>query len=217
MKISNGELRFFLTAGLLGALGCGLSEYQQKYEKQQERMNYLDQENQYLGSPLNVPAPKESKNVPPKVYLRLPLGISPNYNEKPEGILYRYPKSGSKIAADSNVKPSEIDSAFFAVETDKDWNEFKKRALEPFQGVDLQNVRTVNLEVPGRPPKTFQTITFRYGDDPSWTYQFYFYKDDVYRMAIGFRGMDKVMASDNAKQAMEYSVKTLAIGKEVNR
>ncbi len=217
MKISNGELGFFLTAALFGAWGCGLSEYQQKYEKQQERMNYLDQENQYLGSSLNVPAPKESKNVPPKVFLRLPIGISPNYDEKPEGILYRYPKSGSKIAADSNVKPSEIDSAFFAVETDKDWNEFKKRALEPFQGVDLQNVRTVNLEVPGRSPKTFQTITFRYGDDATWTYQFYFFKDDVYRMAIGFRGTDKVMASDNAKQAMEYSLKTLAVGKAASR
>jgi len=217
MKISNGEVRFFLAAGLLGALGCGLSEYQQKYEKQQERMNYLDQENQYLGSPLNVPAPKESKNVPPKVFLRLPIGISPNHDEKPEGILYRYPKSGSKISVDSNVKPSEIDSAFFAVETDKDWNEIKKRALEPFKGVDLQNVPTVNLEVPGRPPRTFQTITFRYGDDPAWTYQFYFYKDDVYRVAIGFRGTDKVMASDNAKQAMEYSVKTLAVGKAASR
>jgi hypothetical protein len=217
MKISNAELRFFLTAGLLGALGCGLSEYQQKYEKQQERMNYLDQENQYLGSPLKVPAPKESKNVPPKVFLRLPIGISPNYDEKPEGILYRYPKTGSKISADSNVKPSEIDSAFFAVETDKNWNEFKKRALEPLKGVDLQNVRTVNLEVPGRPPKTFQTITFTYGDDTTWTYQFYFYKDDVYRVAIGFRGTDKVMASDNAKQAMEYSVKTLAVGKAASR
>jgi len=217
MKLSNGDIRFFLAVGLLGAWGCPLSEYQQKYEKQQERMNYLDQENQYLGSPLNVTAPKESKNVPPKVFLRLPLGISPNYDEKPEGILYRYPKSGSKIAADSNVKPSEIDSVFFAVETDKDWNEFKKRALEPFGGVDVQNVRTINLEIPGRPPKTLQTINFTYGDDPSWMYQFYFYKDDVYRMVIGFRGTDKVMASDNAKQAIEYSVKTLAIGKEVNR
>jgi hypothetical protein len=217
MKISNGEVRFFLAAGLLGAVGCGLSEYQQKYEKQQERMNYLDQENQYLGSPLSVPAPKETKNIPPKVFLRLPLGISLNYDEKHEGILYRYPKSGSKISADSNVKPSEIESVFFAVETDKDWNDFKKQALEPFKSVDLQNVRMVNLEVPGRPPKTFQTITFRYDDDPTWTYQFYFYKEDVYRVAIGFRGADKVMASDNAKQAMEYSVKTLAVGKAASR
>jgi hypothetical protein len=217
MRISNGDLWFLLAAGLLGALGCGLSEYQQKYEKQQERMNYIDQENQYLGSPLHVPVSKESKSAPPQVYLRLPLGISPNYDEKPEGILYRYPKSSSKISADSNSKVSQIDSVFFAVEIDKDWNDFKKQALDPFKSVDAQNLRTLNLEVPGRAPKTFQTVSFTYGDDPSWTYQFYFFKDDVYRVAIGFRGTDKIMASENAKQAMEYSVRTLEVGKTAGR
>jgi hypothetical protein len=217
MKTPNGDLRFILSAGLLGALGCGLSEYQQKYEKQQERMNYLDQENQYLGSALTVPTPKESKSASPKVFLRLPIGISPNHDEKPEGILYRYPKSSSKASAESGAKASDIDSVFLAVETDKDWNDFKKRALEPFKGVEAPNMRGVNLEVPGRPPKSFQTISFTYGDDPSWSYQFYFYKDDVYRVAIGFRGTDKVMASDAAKQAMEYSLKTLVVGKAASR
>src|SRR5262245_35827194 len=178
MKIPNGDLRFILSASLLGALGCGLSEYQQKYEKQQERMNYLDQENQYLGSPLKVPVSKESKNAPPQVFLRLPIGISPNHDEKPEGILYRYPKSSSKAMTESGAKPSEIESVVFAVETDQDWNDFKKRALKPFEGVDAQNLRTINLEVPGRPPKSFQTINFTYGDDPTWSYQFYFHKDD---------------------------------------
>ena len=118
---------------------------------------------------------------------------------------------------ESGAKPSDIDSVFFAVETDKDWNDFKKRVLEPFKGVEGQNPRTIDLEVPGRQPKTFQTISFTYGDDPSWSYQFYFYKDDVYRVAIGFRGTDKVMASDTAKQAMEYSVKTLVVGRAASR
>jgi hypothetical protein len=77
MKIPNGDLRFILSASLLGALGCGLSEYQQKYEKQQERMNYLDQENQYLGSTLNVPSPKESKSAPPKSFFVCPLVFHP--------------------------------------------------------------------------------------------------------------------------------------------
>src|SRR5712692_8324840 len=115
MKLSNGDIRFFLAVGLLGAWGCGLSEYQSKYEKQQERMNYLDQENLYLGRPLILPAKKES-NGPP-VSVRLPLGISTKPDEEPVGILYRYPKSSAKSLQGANVKVSEIESAFVAVET----------------------------------------------------------------------------------------------------
>jgi hypothetical protein len=213
MKSCNGYLNLFLLAGLAFASGCGLSEYEAKYEKQQERMNFIDQENQYLGAPFELPIPKESKGPLPKIHLRLPLGISTNYEEKPEGILYRYPKRSSKASKDSDQKVTEIESVYFAVEMDKDWNDFKKRALGPFKDVDPRNVRTVNLEVPGRPSRTFQTISFTDGTDPTWSYLFYFFHDDVYRVAIGFRGTEKTLASEPAKQAMDFSVKSLAVGK----
>jgi len=147
----------------------------------------------------------------------LPLGISTNYEEKPEGILYHYPKTSSKAPKVSDSKMTEIESAFFAVEMNKDWNEFKRRALGPFKDVDPRNVRTVNLEVPGRPPRSFQTISFTDGVEPTWSYQFYFFHDDVYQVAIGFRGTEKALASETAKQAMEFSVKSLAVGKAVGR
>lgn len=217
MISSNGYSCLFIVAGLAFVSGCGLSEYEAKYEKQQERMNYIDQENQYLNGPLNVPVLKDSKGPNLDVFLRVPLGISRNYDETAEGILHRYPKTSSKLTPEPNQKLSEIDSAYFAVVINKDWNDFKKQALFSFQNVDPQNVRTVNLEVPGRPARVFQTISFTHGDDPSWSYQFYFFKDDSYRVAIGFRGSEKVMASENAKQAMEFSVKTLAVGKAASR
>jgi hypothetical protein len=217
MKSSNGYSRLLVLAGLAFVPGCGLSEYQAKYEKQQERMNYVDQENQYLNGPLNVPVAKESKNPVANVFLRIPVGISRNYDETPEGILYRYPKISSKFSPEPGQKSSEIDSVYLAVESNKDWNDFKKRALEPFKGIESQNVRTVNLEALGRPARTFQTLSFTYGDDSSWSYQFYFFKEDPYRVAIGFRGSEKVMSSETAKQAMEFCVKTLAVGKAAGK
>jgi len=220
MKPSNGYtlgMLAILTATVALGLGCGLSEYEAKYEKQQERMNYLDQENQYLGGPIKLPLPKESKDPMPDIQLRLPVGISTNYEEKPEGILYHYPRASSKVSKDSNQKMTEIEGVLFAVEMNKDWNEFKRRALGPFKDVDPRNVRTVNLEVPGRPPRSFQTISFTDGVEPTWSYQFYFFHDDVYQVAIGFRGTEKALASETAKQAMEFSVKSLAVGKAVGR
>lgn len=217
MKLSNGYSPLVLLAGLTFVPGCGLSEYQAKYEKQQERMNYVDQENQYLNGPLNGPVAKDSKSPSVNIFLRVPVGISRNYDEVPEGILHRYPKVSSKVSPEPNQKVSDIDSFYFAVESNKDWNDFKKRALEPFKGVDSQNVSKVSMETPGRPAREFWTISFTHGEDPSWSYQFYFFKDDPYRVAIGFRGSDKVMSFETAKKAMEFSVKTLAVGKGAGR
>ncbi len=217
MKPSIGYRRLLLMAGLAFVSGCGLSQYQAKYEKQQERMNYFDQENLFLGAPLKLPDLKESNSPYPNVFLRPPLGISTTPEEKPEGILYRYPKISSKLSPEPNQKVSEIESVSLAVETGNDWNDFKKRALSPFKDVDAQNLRRVKLEVPGRPPRDFYTVSFTHGSDPSWSYQFYFFKDDVYRVAIGFRATEKTLASENAKQAMEFSVKTLAVGRAAAR
>ena len=210
MKAFNGYQRVLFAAGIAFGSGCGLSEYQSKYEKQQERMNYLDQENLYLGRPQVLPAKKES-NGPP-VSVRLPLGISTKPDEEPVGILYRYPKSSAKSLQGTNVKVSEIESAFVAVETTGNWKEFKKRALEPFKGADPENARTVSLEIPGRPARTFETIAFTDGADPTWAYRFYFFHDQTCHAAIGFRGSESALASETARHGMEFSVKTLAVG-----
>ena len=209
MKPSNGYRRVVFAVGIVFGSGCGLSEYQSKYEKQQERMNYLDQENLYLGQPLVLPAKKESNG--PRVSVRLPLGISIKPDEELVGILYRCPKSSAKSLQGANAKVSEIDSAFVAVETPGNWKEFKKRVLEPFKGVDPESTRTVSLEIPGRPARTFETIAFTEGADPTWAYRFYFFRDETCRVALGFRGSESALASETARQAMEFSVKTLAV------
>jgi hypothetical protein len=209
MKSSNGYWRIHVAAGMVFAAGCGLSEYESKYEKQQERMNYLDQQDQYLGRPVTLPDKKNSNE--PRVSVRLPLGISTNHEEEPVGILNRYPKSSSKALQGDKAKISEIDSVFLAVETTKNWKEFKKRALEPFKGVEPQDVRLVSLEIPGRPPRNFETIAFTDGTEPTWAYRFYFFQDKGCGVALGFRGTEGALASETARQAMEFSVKTLTV------
>jgi hypothetical protein len=211
MKRSDGYRCFLLAGGIVFAVGCGLSEYQSKYEKQQERMNYLDQENLYLGQPRVLSTMKESSA--PRVSIRFPLGISVKPDEETVGILYHYAKSSAKSPQNANVKVSDIESVFVAVETSKDWKEFKKRALEPFKGVDPESSRTVSLGIPGRPPRSFETMAFTDGADPSWAYRFYFFRDDNSRVALGFRGSESALASETARQAMEFSVKTLAVDK----
>jgi hypothetical protein len=207
MKSSNGYWRLLLAAGIVFAAGCGLSEYQSKYEKQHERMNYLDQQDQYLGRAVTLPDRKDSHE--PHASVRLPLGISTNHEEEPVGILYRYPRSSSKTLQGGNAKISEIDSVFLAVETTKNWKEFKKRALETFKGIEPQNVRPVSLEIPGRPPRNFETIAFTEGMEPTWAYRFYFFQDQGCGVAIGFRGSESVMKT--AAEVMEFSVKTLTV------
>jgi hypothetical protein len=210
MKPSNGCWCFLFGGGIALAAGCGLSEYESKYAKQQERVNYLDEQNRYVGRPIEPPGKKDSPG--PTVRLRLPLGISTNFEEETQEILYHYPKAFSKAPQDPKLIVSEIESAYVAVDTTKDWNEFKKRVLNPFEGVDPQIARPVTFVIPGRPARTFEMMSFTYGSDPTWSYRFYFYREDPYRVAIGFRGSEAALASDTAKQAMEYSVKTLMVG-----
>jgi len=204
-----------LLFGLAFCSGCGLSEYESKYEKQQERMNYLDEENRYLGKPIELATKKDSTGS--GIRLRLPLGISTNHDEETVGILNHYPKSSSKPPKGTDAKVSEIESAYVAFETTKDRNQFKKQALEPFKSADPQATRTVNLEIPGRPARTFEMISFTDGSDPTWAYRFYFFRDEVYRVAIGFRGSEPALASETARQAMEFSVKALAVGKTAEK
>jgi hypothetical protein len=209
MKPSDGYRCLFVAAGIAFGAGCGLSEYESKFAKQQQRMNYLDEQNRYLGRPIEPPGKKDSPG--PTIRLRLPLGISTNFEEETLGILYHYPKAFSKAPQDPKLIVSEIESAYVAVDTTKDWDEFKKRALTPFEGVDPQIARPVTFEIPSRPARTFETMILTYGSDPIWSYRFYFYRDDPYRVAIGFRGSEAALASDTAKQAMEHSVKTLVV------
>src|SRR5438067_915671 len=76
------EFRFFLlSVGLsalsLAASGCGLQHYDEQVEAEQKRVDYLDQENTYLGAPIKIPItiatpPGTAAPPAPTVSVRLP-------------------------------------------------------------------------------------------------------------------------------------------------
>jgi hypothetical protein len=211
MKPSVGYRRLLVASGIVLAWGCGLSEYQAKYEKQQERMNYLDQENLYLSKdPIEK---KDSNNAAVKLYVRLPLGISTIAEEKLLGILNRYHNNFAKAPKESDAKYSEIEGVYLVAEINKDWNDFLRKSMEPFKNIDPLKAGRVELAVPGQQAREFRTLSFTDATDPVWSYQFYFYREKENCVALGFRGSEKAMNSETAKKAMEFSVKSLAVGK----
>jgi hypothetical protein len=213
MKPLFGYRRPLLATGLALVLGCGLSEYQSKYEKQQERINYLDQENQYLGRGPEPLEKKDSSDPASMVSLRFPVGISSRAEEKPQGTLYRYPSKFAKPPKDSDLKYSEIEGVYLAVDNSKDWIGFLKKTMEPFKGVDPLKTGKVDLEAPGRQARSFQTVSFTEGTDPIWSYQFFFCREKEFGVVVGFRGLEKAMTTETAKKAMELSIKSLTFGK----
>jgi hypothetical protein len=203
-----------LVAVLLFALGCGLSEYQEKFARQQERVNYWDRENEYLGKPIELPKKKEGDTSPGMlIFFRPPLGVLATPDEKPVGVLFHYAKAGSaKSAKGSAAKVSGIQDVYVARSINTDWSAFKAEVLASIKGAEGTATRIVTFSPPGREPITFETLSFTAGADPVMNYQFYFFRNETYRVAIGFQGPAKVMSSDVSKEAIELSLKSLAVG-----
>lgn len=80
------------TLVLIGASGCGLSDYQSRMDAQRERVQQFDEANRLLDDPVNVPKiefqdpketnPQQKSAWPFDVFLRLPKGsgVSPKDN-----------------------------------------------------------------------------------------------------------------------------------------
>ncbi len=93
---------------VLGALGCGLGDYEQRIDRQKERLKRVDKENQVLGEPLNNPMKPDGSEplFPFEFFLRPPKDIDSTPMEKPYVFgnvqLYAYPsaaQTGKGVAA----------------------------------------------------------------------------------------------------------------------
>lgn len=78
-------------------VGCGLNEYQSLADVEQERIKYLDEENQYLGDPVELPKRRGDKSASASsdeatsVFFRLPKGVRRKPDPNPVGtVLYQY-------------------------------------------------------------------------------------------------------------------------------
>lgn len=86
-------------AGCVFLTGCGLSAYEAKMQRAQQRLKAIEEENRILDGPLSIPVPaaKEGVPPPPAVFLRAPKGISEiaqNATEPRNGVLYTYRNPG---------------------------------------------------------------------------------------------------------------------------
>jgi hypothetical protein len=117
--------------------GCGLAEFEKRFEEQQKRIAEFDRENALLGDVLDLPGPKTSddpkapKDVRPWVYLRPPKGIQA---KQPivvaDGLVYRFLKTdAAKGGPPLPPKPGGPDPEFLemsvAVAKDKRPGDFQ--------------------------------------------------------------------------------------------
>jgi hypothetical protein len=185
--------------------GCGLSEYESRMEEQQERMNYMDEENKNLdGNILQVPGTKvdDKVEIPPNhFYCRPPKGISPKPREQKLGdLLYVFPGSGSN--------PLIRDMLAAIVKTDGT-NKFVEEVLQALGGMSGTR-KYRDLRPPGRAGmhlETYEEAT------PDLITDVYFYKQDTpYEVALAFRLMPKAATDSSAKERINYCLGSLRAG-----
>jgi hypothetical protein len=129
------------------------------------------------------------------------------------GILSHYGKLGSsKTSKGTSAKVSGIQDVYLAVTINKNWPDFMNEVLTPFKGSEGKSGRRVSLSAPGREPIAFETLSFTEVADPATSYQFYFFRDEIYRLAIVYRGPQSAMNSELTKDAIEFSLRSLAVG-----
>lgn len=100
-------LLVFAAALLPLGSGCGLEHYEQQMGFEQKRLKYLDDENQNLAGPLELPAKNEKDKdaIPDKdFFFRPPKGIRATPDAQPVGILYRYPSTNPNANIQDNIQ-----------------------------------------------------------------------------------------------------------------
>jgi hypothetical protein len=225
----------FLAAALILPMGCGLSDYEAKLAAAQKYAERVDEENEHLGDPLELPPSKEQSSAMPgqtglDIFFRPPKGIAatPEKTAPLGELLYRYPRKPAQQPRYSNpafAVPSGAlenpDSPFvevdFAVAQGGDWNDFVQKIYQPFKALQRPEQKSeavkVTKEPRGRPRLEFQTLTF---EDPQSTYQVYFHQAHTTHVAIVYRVLREKAQTEVTKKEIDLSLQSLAVGPEAS-
>jgi hypothetical protein len=231
-KTTDLELKNCTLALLLTMItGCGLADYEAKMDAAQKRLEYLDKESVYLGDPIEPPPvirPATEEGAPkPKpidLFFRPPRGIATKYEAMPVGsILYRYlrdPLSSQRIAprtAGQPIKsPPEFQEVLVAMSADRSRDEFWNDILNAFGGVDAKNMTREIKQPLGRQPLTFDKLPFNVSPPPTSYFVFVYEAQNVH-VAIIFSVKQDKAADAEVANAMDFSLKSLAVGPEALR
>jgi hypothetical protein len=206
--------------------GCGLSAYEEQLEREQKRLDRIDDANKILDEPIEPLKLKgASSNVPGgdtvALFFRPPLGIAPTPEANLRAdILHQYvPLVG--FAARLRGRRPDIQTPFLrvlvAAVPAQDFAQFASQVQQAFAGSVPSQDNTVTKEpVDGRPSITFQTRSFTEAasepNKPASVYHVYFYQGQQYHVAIAYQvPQDKATANDVTK-AIDASLGSLAVG-----
>jgi hypothetical protein len=197
--------RLFGPLLVLGAAGCGLSDYEAKMRATQARLERFEQENKYLGNPLTMPTRKEKDESVPlaNVFLRPPRGIQTSPSEEPRsGLLYGYRPAKEGAAGAFTV----VELGFSSGQKD-----FPADVLGLFPAGGV-STRQRQVQPPGRKALTFDTAEF---------------EDDQHNYSVNvWRGGDPQVAVvywvargqwESARKVIELSLATFAADAEAGR
>lgn len=206
---------------LLSIVGCGVSDYETDFKNATEWVNYVDEENKWLGEPAQMPPKKETAPVPkgkqptPPVewFLRLPKDISAKPDPDPIGtFLYHYPRLTSgqaspQAAAQSAAQATGVKDVYVAVAStaDKKKEEFKSEIIASFTGIDPSIKKTENKQAPRGKPLSLEVYSYA---GPEEALFIYFYSEQNFLAGVVYR----LDTSKPAKNTMDFSLKTLVVG-----
>jgi hypothetical protein len=194
----------FVAAGW-GGLGCGLTQYEGKMEEQQDRLDYMEQENKHL-SPgyLQLPPTKEDKKViipGNHFFCRPPIGISLTPTEQKLGdVLYVFPATSNK---------SPIREMLAGMAKAGKSSKFTEEVLSAL-GIMASTKKYRELRPPGRPVMRFEQYQESDGEQIT---DVYFYRQDApYEVAIAFRVTLQGGKESAVKEDIDYSLRSLRAG-----
>lgn len=203
--------------------GCGLETYLAKVKKQKSRLSHFEQEQKYLGDPLELTQQTDRKaSRVDRLYFRPPKGISQNPEEKLTKDVLSWFTSGDKSNKD------RVDNLYVAVavggekftilKDDKPVeltgeDAFEKRVLDALGRTNKEALERRTFQTtprPGDPAQEMELIIFN-KEFREGISRFFVYFAEKKKVAIVF---DVVGDAESTKAARELSLATLRIDQE---
>jgi hypothetical protein len=194
---------------LLFLVGCGLSTYEGRMEDTQNRIKRFEEESKYLDGPLQVPTPapaKEGDPSLPRVFYRPPKGFATsttNEKEPRARLLYSFAPRAVNSAAPFTLLEVAVAGG---------GKEFEVEVLRAYTPSSNLSQRERQFRPPGRDPITYKSIDF---DEGLHFVSVNLWRGDNHQVAIVF--VLPKTAKDSAVKAMDMSLESFAVGRDIAR
>ncbi|HEV8062466.1 MAG TPA: hypothetical protein VGP68_21485 [Gemmataceae bacterium] len=199
-----GFLIATVASACLTSAGCGLQDYEARMETQQNRLRYLELQNQNLEPyKLQLPDRKpEDDLAKEEFFMRPPKGISGDGDDKIIGSdIAHFPANGGTPIRDVWVA---------AVKRDND-KKFQKDVLELLK-INARKVQTKTVGGVGMPQLPFDWIHDDQG--AKGIFDAYFYKKSPFLAAIVFRTEGNKENAVTTPPQIDYALASLRLGSE---